>query len=372
MKFHVEIPQDIMRTNVLTKFNEEINSTTPGGHVFQHTGTIFELIQDIIKTNVLTKCYEDWTINVTIRVLTTSHPRGHVFKPIDRTINVASRVLTRKNAPPHCGHVFQATIKKNLTKFHNDRTINLASRVLTRKNAPPSVGNVFQPNPFSNSSKISLRQTINVASRVLTRFHFSHIYIAILGKIPCRLLQTKTIFELIPDVIRTYVLTKFHQDRNINLAFMVLTRKNAPPNGGHVFQPTGCIFDLVQDIIETNLLTKFHEERNTNRVSRVITRKHSPHPGGNLNYDRIINVASIKKCLAPWRPYIIGTNLLTNFLEDRTNNVASRVLTRKNAKPPGDHDFQATVTIFELAQDIKTNLVYTKLHRGNFIIFKFF
>ncbi|KAH3843249.1 hypothetical protein DPMN_116761 [Dreissena polymorpha] len=79
-------PQDIIRTNVLTKFYEEvltrINSLTPGGHivnkknalpnnghVFQPTRTIFELIKDIMKTNLLTK----------------------------------------KNALPHCGHVFQST-----------------------------------------------------------------------------------------------------------------------------------------------------------------------------------------------------------------------------------------------------------------------
>ncbi|KAH3846795.1 hypothetical protein DPMN_089102 [Dreissena polymorpha] len=71
------------------------NAPHPGGHVFQPTGTIlelspdifrtninvtsrvltrpelfFELIQDIIKTNVLTKFHADWTINLTFRVLT--------------------------------------------------------------------------------------------------------------------------------------------------------------------------------------------------------------------------------------------------------------------------------------------------------------
>ncbi|KAH3789676.1 hypothetical protein DPMN_167862 [Dreissena polymorpha] len=51
-------------------------------HVFQANVTIFELIQDIIETNLLTKFHEDWTINV------------------------ASRVFTRKNAPPLGSHVF--------------------------------------------------------------------------------------------------------------------------------------------------------------------------------------------------------------------------------------------------------------------------
>ncbi|KAH3882352.1 hypothetical protein DPMN_006287 [Dreissena polymorpha] len=39
------------------------------------------------------------------------------------------------------------------------------------------------------------------------------------------------------NIIGTNLLTKFHKDRKIN----VLTRKNAPPPGSHVFQPTGSI-----------------------------------------------------------------------------------------------------------------------------------
>ncbi|KAH3894963.1 hypothetical protein DPMN_019123 [Dreissena polymorpha] len=62
----------------------------PGGHVFQPTRTIFELVQDITGTILLTKVHKD------------------------RTINMASRVLPRTNL---------------LTKFHGDRTINVTSRV---------------------------------------------------------------------------------------------------------------------------------------------------------------------------------------------------------------------------------------------------
>ncbi|KAH3711311.1 hypothetical protein DPMN_070816 [Dreissena polymorpha] len=91
--------------------------------------------------------------------------------------------------------------------------------------------------------------------------------------------------------------------RTVNVATRVLTRKNAPPPGGHIFQPTGIIFELIQNIFGMNLLTEFHE--------------------------------------------------------DRTINVASRV---KNAPPLGSHVFQANVTIFELFQDIiETNLL-TKFH----------
>ncbi|KAH3736067.1 hypothetical protein DPMN_042627 [Dreissena polymorpha] len=125
---------------------------------------------------------------------------------------------------------------------------------------------------------------------------------------------TKTILDLIQDIIGTNLLTKFHEDWKVNLASRV---KNDPPPGGHVFQPTGIIFELVQYIVGMNLLTKFND-------------------------DRIINVEKY-----------------------RTINVASRVLTRfyyshiwKNATPLGSHVFQANVTIFELIHYIiATNLL---------------
>ncbi|KAH3816123.1 hypothetical protein DPMN_117631 [Dreissena polymorpha] len=44
------------------------------------------------------------------------------------------------------------------------------------------------------------------------------------------------------DIIGTNLLTKFHEDRKINVATRVHIRKNAPPPGSHVFQPTGIIF----------------------------------------------------------------------------------------------------------------------------------
>ncbi|KAH3871912.1 hypothetical protein DPMN_035127 [Dreissena polymorpha] len=84
-----ELIQDIIGTNLLTKFHEDqtLNKKMPrpGGHVFQATGTIFKLVQNIIRTNLLTKFHDDLTINVT------------------------SRVLTMKNAPPPDGHFFQPT-----------------------------------------------------------------------------------------------------------------------------------------------------------------------------------------------------------------------------------------------------------------------
>ncbi|KAH3871714.1 hypothetical protein DPMN_034925 [Dreissena polymorpha] len=164
---------------------------------------------------------------------------------------------------------------------------------------------------------------------------------------------TRTIFEIIQDIIGTNHLTKFHDDRTINVASGVLTRKNAPPL-----------------VAMTNLLTKFHEDRKINVASRVLTRKNAPPPGSHFHEDGKINVASSEKCPAPWQPCfssnvtiskliqdIIATNLLTKFHEDWTINVTSNVFTMKNAQPLGIFVFQANVTIFEVIQDIiETNL----------------
>ncbi|KAH3781718.1 hypothetical protein DPMN_159622 [Dreissena polymorpha] len=74
----------------------------------------------------------------------------------------------------------------------------------------------------------------------------------------CNVFQaTITIFELVQDIIRKTLLTKFHDDRTINVASIVLTS----------------IFEFVQDIIGTNLLTKFHEDWTINVASRVLTRQ---------------------------------------------------------------------------------------------------
>ncbi|KAH3716496.1 hypothetical protein DPMN_059219 [Dreissena polymorpha] len=241
----------IIGMNLLTESHEyrtinvasRVKNAPPlGGHVIQANVTIFKLTQDIIETNLLTKFHQDWTINVASRVLTrnnTPPPGGHVFQPTGIILelfqdiirmNLLTKVLTRfyyshiyshirKNAPPLGSHVFQAKVTifellkdisgtNLLSKFHEDQKINVASRVLTRKNDPPP-GSHFHEN-----------QTINVASRVLTRFYYSHI------------------------------------------------RKNAPPLGSHVFQANVTIFELIQDIIRTNLLTKFHEDGTINVASR--------------------------------------------------------------------------------------------------------
>ncbi|KAH3868030.1 hypothetical protein DPMN_031167 [Dreissena polymorpha] len=129
----------------------------------------------------------------------------------------------------------------------------------------------------------------------------------------------------------TNLLTQFHDDPTINVACTVITRqifmthngrrtiykrKMPRPPGGHVFQPTQTIYIL------------FREDRTINVASRVLTRKNAP----------------------------------PLFLDDRTIHVASRVLTRKNATPPWRPCLQPPETIFKLTKDIIGINLLTKFH----------
>ncbi|KAH3838567.1 hypothetical protein DPMN_111975 [Dreissena polymorpha] len=198
-------------------------------------------------------------------------------------------------------------------------------------------------------------------------------------------------FENGSNIIGTNLLTKFHEDRKINVASRVFTRKNALPPSSHVFQPTSIIFERIQSKHNYFQTHPRYHYWTINMASRMLTRKNTPslvamflkQPkpfsnsskislGQNLltkfDDDRKINVTSrvlTRKIAPPLIIFalvqdIIGMNLLTEFHEDPTINVASRV---KNAPPLGGHVIQSNVTIFELIQDIiKTNLL-TKFHQ---------
>ncbi|KAH3857359.1 hypothetical protein DPMN_099966 [Dreissena polymorpha] len=138
-------------------------------------------------------------------------------------------------------------------------------------------------------------------------------------------------------------------------------KKNAPPLGSHVFQAKVTIFELIQDIIKTNLLTKFHENWTINVASRcaqfahlrgetnVLSKFHEnwaknrkmPCPLVAMFFHRIPTIFKLVRD-------INKTNVLTNFHDDWAKIVTSRVLTRenchyihieKNAPPTGDHVF---------------------------------
>ncbi|KAH3881575.1 hypothetical protein DPMN_005501 [Dreissena polymorpha] len=204
----------------------------------------------------------------------------------------------------------------------------VTSRVLTRKTAPPPGSHVFQ----QTRTIFKLIQDIvrkNVLTKVLTRFYYTPKPYKVNCHAPWR-----------PYIIGTHVLTKFHEDWTKNVTF----RETATPPGSHVFQPTRTIFELVQDIIKTNVLTKFHEDWTINVTCRVLTRKTAPPPGGHFHADWTKNVTSrvltrfynshISHVFQPTGTIfelvqdIIETHVLTKFHEDWTINVTFRVLTR--------------------------------------------
>ncbi|KAH3825159.1 hypothetical protein DPMN_127032 [Dreissena polymorpha] len=101
------------------------------------------------------------------------------------------------------------------------------------------------------------------------------------------------------NIIGTNLLTKFHDDRKMNVASRVHVMKNAPPPGSHVYQPTSIIFELVQDIIGMNLLTIFY-------YSHI--KKNGPPLGSHVFQANMIIFELIRD--------IIETNLLNKLHED--------------------------------------------------------
>ncbi|KAH3810783.1 hypothetical protein DPMN_139181 [Dreissena polymorpha] len=175
---------------LLYKYKEKDPPPPPGGHVFLLIQTFFELNLRIQESNVLTKCHEDWTKNVTSRVFTCFHyihieknalpPGGHVFSPIWTIFNPV-------------GDINETNV---LTKFHDDWAKIVTSRVFTRNTAPHPGSYVFQ----WTKTIFELNQYI-IKTNILTNF--------VLGR----------------GIIGTNVLTKFHDDRTINVASRVFTRQ---------------------------------------------------------------------------------------------------------------------------------------------------
>ncbi|KAH3712261.1 hypothetical protein DPMN_071951 [Dreissena polymorpha] len=125
-------------------------------------------------------------------------------------------------------------------------------------------------------------------------------------------------------------------NRKINVTSRVLTMKNAPPPGSHVFQPIVTIFELIQDIIQTYILAKFYEDWNINVASTELTRQMLTAHDGHK---------AITKAHHEHFAHLRG------FHDDWAKNVTFRV-----------HVIQLTRTIFELNSHIKETNVLTKFH----------
>ncbi|KAH3845890.1 hypothetical protein DPMN_088180 [Dreissena polymorpha] len=155
----------IGQKNVASRVLIMNNAPHPGGHGFLQTLTIFKL---------------NWTISVTSRELTRfynscmwkndSIPGGHNKKFLTKchevfTKHVTSRVLTRKNDPAPCCHVFQqtGTIFKTIQDIIRKKKID---PILTRETAPDPWGHVFQPTGIF----LELFKYI-IETNVMTKFH---------------------------------------------------------------------------------------------------------------------------------------------------------------------------------------------------------
>ncbi|KAH3891314.1 hypothetical protein DPMN_015408 [Dreissena polymorpha] len=238
-----------------------------------------------------------------LRRINSPLPFGHFHE--DWTINVTFRV---KNASPPGGH------------FHDYRTINVASRVLkriylshVRKNAPSPGGQVFQT---TRTIFEPIQDTMG--TYLLTKFHEDRtINVASIGQCPAPwrpcFKATETISEFVQDIMGAILLANFHDDRAIIVA-----------SSGHVLQPNVTIFELVQYIIGTNLLTKCHTigqqmwplECLQGFTLAILGKKHLP-PSGNVFEPTGTNFEVLQA--------LIRINLLIKFHRDRTINVASRV-----------------------------------------------
>ncbi|KAH3873136.1 hypothetical protein DPMN_036363 [Dreissena polymorpha] len=101
------------------------------------------------------------------------------------------------------------------------------------------------------------------------------------------------------NIIGTNIVTKILEDRKINVTSRVLTMKNAPPPGSHVFQPIVTIFELIQDIIETYILAKFYEDWNINVASSIIELSSGNHLVDG-HTDRHNELTRIHFCIHNW------------------------------------------------------------------------
>ncbi|KAH3774206.1 hypothetical protein DPMN_175581 [Dreissena polymorpha] len=193
------------KTNDLINFHDDWAKI-----VTSRVFTSFELDRDIIGTNLLTKFHEDRTINVASRVFTNKCGRtDDGQRPVTKA-QLSKQHFSKLNAKCD-GKTDRRTDRRTggqtdiLTKFHENWAKNVTSRVMTcfhyihiEKNAPPTGGHFFfqRSGPFSNS--VFTRKTVP-----LTGGHF----------------RTR------PRFYWDEALTKFHEDRTINVASRVYTNK---------------------------------------------------------------------------------------------------------------------------------------------------
>ncbi|KAH3837480.1 hypothetical protein DPMN_110871 [Dreissena polymorpha] len=209
-----ELAMTIPRENASCIHLEKI-APSLGGHVVSLITTI--------KNNVLTKFHDDWPKNVTLRTVpifslytyigNCPPPGGHVFQMIMTIFELVrdihkTNVLTNFNNDMQKRKItYPGGHETNvLTKCHEDWTKNMTSY---KTSSPP--GGHFHED----------WATI-VTSRVKTAPH------------PGGQPNILTNFELGRGIIQTNVLTKFHEDRTVNVALECSQAKMLTTNDGRL------------------------------------------------------------------------------------------------------------------------------------------
>ncbi|KAH3826790.1 hypothetical protein DPMN_128702 [Dreissena polymorpha] len=250
--------------------------------------------------------------------------------------------------------------QKNVTSIVFDHKVSLY--IVTRKTAPPPwqpyicKTNLFTKFRYDWAKNVTSRET-----NVLTKFHENW---AKIEKMPCPLAamffhRSGPFSKLVRQINKTNVLINFHDDWAKLVTSRVFTRKTAPPSGNHLYEDwalnvTSTVFlpsfKLDRDILGTNLLTKFHEDRKINVASRVFTNK-----CGRTDKDQ-------KTAPSPWQPFL--TKFHENWANNVTSRVLTcfhYIHIEKNAPPTGSHVFSPIWTIFELVREINKTNVLTKI-----------
>ncbi|KAH3865354.1 hypothetical protein DPMN_028393 [Dreissena polymorpha] len=243
---------EIYRFAYLRGFHDDwANIATSRVHVIQLTGTIFELNSHIKETNVLTKLHEKWANNVTSRVFTCFH---YIHTCIE------------KNAPPTGGHPWKPCYSTDRTIFELNSHIK-ETNVLTKfhenwaKNVTFRVENClthWRPCLSTICTIFKLVRDIN-KTNVLSNFHDDWTKI-----VTSRVFTRKTALPTGGQVFKL-IRTTFELNQHI-IKTNILTNDL-------VFDPAQPNFQLDRDFIGTKLLTKFHEDRTINVASRVFTNK---------------------------------------------------------------------------------------------------
>ncbi|KAH3694011.1 hypothetical protein DPMN_081450 [Dreissena polymorpha] len=224
---------------------------------------IFQLVQEINKTNVLTKFYDDKAKYVT---------------SIENCHTPLAAMFIDPSGPFANSYEIYIYITNLFTKFYDDWAKNMTSIV----HVIQLTGTILQLNSRIKETNVLTNFHENLAkhvtSRVFTCFHYIHMEKNATHTGGHVFSPIWTIFALVRHINKTNVLINFHDDWAKTVTSRVFTRKRAPPTGGHLHEDwalnvTSTVFEFDRDIIGTNLLTKFHENRTINVASRVFTNK---------------------------------------------------------------------------------------------------